>query len=248
MKYNIDTVLTKKIKKGWINDFFNLHKKELEEILEKVQQEKIKMKSQNKYVFPFPRKVLKAFTYFEPSETRVVLLFQDPFINFIEINNKIIPQAMGLATSVPKEFTVLPPTLKNIFKELESCIPNFKSPKCGDLTKWAKKEKILLLNSALTVNQGASNSHKNYWTDFTNNIIIHLSQNYENIVFILLGNPAKEKQKFINTKKHLVFTGVHPSPLSASNGFFGCQIFKKVNDTLTQKGKTPINWNVICES
>jgi len=164
------------------------------------------------------------------------------------INNKIIPQAMGLATSVPKEFTVLPPTLKNIYKELESSIDGFISPKSGDLTLWAKKEHILLLNTALTVNQGVSNSHKKYWTNFTDDIIIYLSQKYSDIVFILLGNPAKEKLKFIDEKKHLVFTGVHPSPLSASNGFSGSNIFKKINDKLIEKGKTPINWKVICDN
>jgi uracil-DNA glycosylase len=244
MKFTVDTVLDDKfINRGWMT-VFNEQRGTLETILEKVETDRSELKKLNKHVFPFPKKVLRAFHFFSPEETRIVLIAQDPYINFIKVNDQIIPQAMGLSFSVPKEFKLLPPSLKNIYTELESNFDNFKKPNHGNLKQWAKREKMLLLNSALTVQEGKSNSHKHLWKGFTDDVIKYISKTCNGVVFILLGNPAKDKMKLIDTEKHYIFTGVHPSPLSASKGFFGSDIFKKINEFLDDKGLDTIDWNL----
>jgi len=199
-----------------------------------------KVLKQNDNYLPEYNNIFNAFKYFELDETKLVFLGQDPYINGIEIDGKFVPQAMGLSFSVPDTHT-MPPSLKNIFKEIKNSYPDVKEGQ--DLTRWAKEEKILLLNSALTVKKGKSNSHQKYWTPITNDIISYISDNTENVVFLLLGNDAKSKSKYIDDDKHIIITGVHPSPLSAHRGFFGSEIFKIVNDELENRGKGPINWN-----
>lgn len=202
----------------------------------------------NKLIFPLKENVLNAFTHFTPNELKVVILGQDCYINYIISHNIIIPQANGLSFSVNKEHKI-PPSLKNIFKEMEHSINNFKIPKNGDLTYLAKQG-ILLLNCSLTVENGKSNSHIKLWTDITDNIIKNISNNLNNIVFVLWGNYAKSKIKFINNNKHYIITGVHPSPLSAKpnmkghiSSFFGHDYFNKINDYLIKNNKLPICWN-----
>lgn len=181
-------------------------------------------------IFPPDNKIFAAFNFFNIDETKVVILGQDPYINPNE--------AMGLSFSVPKG-TKMPPSLRNIFKELESEYGTLRTD--TDLTDWAKQG-VLLLNTALTVLQGKSNYNAKIWRDYTDDIIEQISKKTNNIIFILWGNNAIKKSNLIDESRHLILTGVHPSPLSASRGFFGCNHFRKTNDWLEEKGKEQIVW------
>jgi uracil-DNA glycosylase len=167
---------------------------------------------------------------------------QDPYIGYEIINNIKIPQACGLSFSVPKSHKKIPPSLQNIFKEIKNCYPDYEIPKHGSLKRWVKKEKILLLNAALTVIEGKSNSHAELWTSFTDKLIKYISEKNNKTIFLLMGNFAIKKEYLIDTKKHKVFRTVHPSPLSANRGFFGCNIFKIINEYLIENNQEPINW------
>lgn len=183
-------------------------------------------------IYPPQNLIFNAFNHFNFSELKIVLIGQDPYINPGE--------AMGMCFSVPADCG-LPPSLKNIYKEIESDIGTNMKNRTGDLTGWAKQG-ILLLNSALTVRQGKSNSHQDIWMNYTNGIIEYISQKNNDIIFILWGNNAKSKKKYIDSKKHFIIEGVHPSPLSAARGFFGCKHFSKCNQILSNLKKKPINW------
>lgn len=219
-------------KKMW-NQVFERHN-----VLEKVERKYSKYE-----VYPLKHNLLETFKYFDLDETKLVFLGQDPYINSFEINGLNIPQAMGLSFSVPNGIKP-PPSLKNIFKELKNEYPDFKIPKSGDLSRWVKEEKILLLNTALTVKKGESNSHQKIWSKVTDDVIKYISDNCKNVIFLLLGNNAKNKQKLIDDDKHIIISGVHPSPLSASRGFFNSNIFLKVNDNLKSINKKEINWEL----
>ena len=197
--------------------------------------------------FPKKKDVLNAFKHFKLSDTKVVILGQDCYINSINIEGEEIPQANGLAFSVNKEHKI-PPSLRNIFKEMEDTIELFKKPDNGDLTYLAKQG-ILLLNCALTVKKGSSNSHASLWKPITDRIIKYISDNTENVVFILWGNFAKSKKPLIDIDKHHIIEGKHPSPLSARYNnkgtdlsFFGHNYFNKCNDYLLENKKDIINW------
>ena len=219
-------------KKMW-NEVFERHN-----VLEKVERKYSKYQ-----VYPLKHNLLETFKYFDLHETKLVFLGQDPYINSFEINGLDIPQAMGLSFSVPNGIKP-PPSLRNIFKELKNEYSDFKIPKSGDLSRWVKEEKILLLNTALTVKKGESNSHQKIWSKITDDVIEYISDNCENVIFLLLGNNAKSKQKLIDTDRHIIISGVHPSPLSASRGFFNSNIFLKVNDNLKSINKKEINWEL----
>ncbi len=166
---------------------------------------------------------------------KVVLIGQDPYHN--------VGQAMGLSFSVPKGVE-RPPSLVNIYKEIESEL-GVKMGESGDLTGWAKQG-VLLLNSVLTVREHQPNSHKGKgWEQFTDSIIKKISDLKEGVVFLLWGANARSKKALIDQEKHLVLESVHPSPLSAYNGFFGCGHFIKTNEYLTKMGKTPIDWSAL---
>lgn len=177
-------------------------------------------------VFP-PRGELFAALRLTPfAEVKVVILGQDPYIG--------AGQAQGLAFSV-REGVRIPPSLQNILKELsaETGIPPASS---GDLTAWAKRG-VLLLNTALTVREGMSDSHKGVgWERFTDRIISLINDKETPVVFLLWGNNAGKKRALITNKKHLILTAAHPSPLSASRGFFGCGHFSKTVEFLAQNG------------
>lgn len=169
------------------------------------------------------------------NDIKVVLLGQDPYHNQ--------GQAMGLSFSVPKGKEV-PPSLVNMYKEInaELGIPISKS---GDLTSWAKQG-VLLLNTVLTVREHQPNSHKGKgWEAFTDSIIKKISDKREGVVFLLWGANARSKKSLIDKSKHLILESVHPSPLSAYAGFFGCGHFKKANEYLIKMGKTPIDWSIL---
>jgi len=195
------------------------------------------------YMLPRKEDIFNTFKYFDLKDTKLVLLGQDPYINVEFIEDKFIPQAMGLSFSVPNGVRI-PPSLKNIYKEIKNSYNEFKIPEHGNLTRWVKEEKILLLNSSLTVKKGYSNSHQKKWKNLTDKIIEHISDQCDKVVFLLLGNNAKKKKKLIDCNKHIVITGVHPSPLSASRGFFNSDIFKKINNSLLEENLVEINWNI----
>jgi uracil-DNA glycosylase len=149
---------------------------------------------------------------------------------------------MGLSFSVPKNHRLIPPSLKNIFKEIKNSYPDYEIPKHGLLKKWAKREKILLLNSALSVQSGNSNSHALLWQDFTDKLINWFQKQNDKCIFLLMGNNAKSKANLIDSKKHKIFITIHPSPLSAHRGFFGCGVFKEINEYLKLKDLDEINY------
>ncbi len=185
-------------------------------------------------VYPDMYDLYNCFRYTPLSEVRVVILGQDPYH---EPN-----QAHGLCFSV-KEGVNLPPSLLNIYKEIESDL-GIREPACGDLTKWAK-DGVLLLNTTLTVREHLANSHsKCGWAWFTDSVIKLISSNTGNTVFMLWGRNARSKAALIDDKKHLILQCAHPSPLSAYNGFFGCRHFSKANTYLTAHGKKPVNWDL----
>ncbi|XP_052411433.1 uracil-DNA glycosylase isoform X3 [Carassius gibelio] len=169
-------------------------------------------------------------------DVKVVILGQDPYHG--------PNQAHGLCFSVQRPVPP-PPSLVNIFKELASDIEGFEQPGHGDLTGWAKQG-VLLLNAVLTVRAHQANSHKDKgWETFTDAVIHWLSTNMQGLIFILWGSYAQKKGAAIDKKRHNVLQTVHPSPLSAHRGFFGCKHFSKTNELLKKSGKKPIDWKAL---
>jgi uracil-DNA glycosylase len=167
-----------------------------------------------KDIIPPKYKLLIPFSYFKVKQLKIVILGEEPYPN-PELSN-------GLAFSVNKDVVKLPQSLKNIFKEINNEYDNKYNFTHGDLSKWSSREKILLLNTSLTI------SHKKYWRKYTDLIIKEISDNCNNICFVLMGNHAKSKKHLINESKHCIIECVHPSPNSASRGFFGSGIFKQI--------------------
>ncbi len=186
-------------------------------------------------IFPKGENIFAAFNHTPFKKVKVVILGQDPYHG--------IGQANGLCFSV-NPGVALPPSLKNIYKELHQDI-GIEMTTNGDLSSWADQG-VLLLNSVLTVKAHNAASHRNQgWETFTDDVISAISENLENVVFLLWGNYAKNKGQHINAKKHHVLTSAHPSPFSAYNGFFGNKHFSKTNQFLKSIGKTPIKWESI---
>ncbi len=189
-----------------------------------------------KTIFPDPQNYFAALKLCSFEATKVVILGQDPYHGD--------DQAHGLSFSV-KSGIKLPPSLKNIFKELEADLsPNWSAPESGDLTSWAKQG-VLLLNTTMTVEKSKPGSHqKKGWEAFTDVILKKLSEDTKPKVFILWGAPAIKKAELIDSNTHLVLQSVHPSPLSSYRGFFGSRPFSKTNDFLIKKGQKPIDWRL----
>lgn len=189
-------------------------------------------RAQGKVIYPPGPLIFNAFEQTPIREVKAVILGQDPYHG--------PGQAMGLSFSVPKGVPP-PPSLVNIFKELhdDTGVP---IPKSGDLTKWAQQG-VMLLNASLTVRAADANSHSKIgWHKFTDCVISKISELRENVVFLLWGKFAQDKQALIDTHKHHVLKAAHPSPLAAHNGFFGCKHFSKTNTWLMKKGIDPIDW------
>lgn len=186
-------------------------------------------------IYPPANLMFNAFNLTPLSNVKVVILGQDPYHR--------PGQAMGLSFSVPKTIPK-PPSLNNVLKEMADDIGTNYSTH-GDLTYWAQQG-VLLLNSSLTVSEGAPLSHQNKgWEQFTDAVIDVVNEQTEHTVFILWGSKAQKAGKYINTDKHLILTSVHPSPLAANRGgFFGTKPFSKTNDYLSQHGRTPIDWQL----
>ena len=186
-------------------------------------------------IYPKGSDIFNAFNTTPFDKVEVVILGQDPYHG----EN----QAHGLSFSVQKGITV-PPSLRNIYKELLTDIPGFTIPTHGDLTAWAEQG-VLLLNASLTVQAGLSGSHqKKGWEEFTDNVIKTISDKKEGIIFILWGSFAQAKAELIDKTKHHIIKSPHPSPFSAERGFFGSKPFSKTNEILIKEGKTPIDWQV----
>jgi len=185
-------------------------------------------------VFPPKKDIFNAFSYTPLAAVKCVILGQDPYHNF--------NQAHGLCFSVLPGNDI-PPSLKNIYKELHDEL-GCSFPDNGYLKKWAD-EGVLMLNTVLTVRAHMANSHQNKgWEQFTDAAIKAVNALDRPIAFMLWGRPAQRKKALLTNPKHLVLEAAHPSPLSASSGFFGCGHFKKVNEYLTANGVEPIDWQI----
>ncbi len=185
-------------------------------------------------IYPAMDNIFNALKYTSYEDVKVMILGQDPYHGQ--------GQAHGLCFSVQKGVDK-PPSLKNMFKELVSDL-GIAPPSHGCLTDWAKQG-ILLLNTVLTVREGEPNSHKKLgWTFFTDRIIELLNERPDPVIFVLWGRNALEKLPLITNTHHYVLSAAHPSPLSASRGFFGCKHYSKINEILTSMGKTPIDWKI----
>lgn len=184
-------------------------------------------------VYPAPKAIFRAFKLTPFEQVKVVILGQDPYHG--------TGQATGLSFAVPEGVT-LPPSLRNMYKEMEDDLGAPLQNRSGDLSRWANQG-VLLLNATLTVRASSPGSHQNQgWEQFTDAVIQVLSEKCKNLVFILWGNYARQKGAHIDRTKHCVIESPHPSPFSAHNGFFGSKPFSKTNAYLLSHNQTPINW------
>lgn len=188
-----------------------------------------------KTIYPPKELVFEAFKATPLDSLKVVILGQDPYHG--------PEQAHGLSFSV-RHGVAIPPSLRNIYQELEQDISGFQRPVHGNLQHWAEQG-VLLLNTVLTVQAGLAHSHAKFgWERFTDVVIEQINQHCEGIVFLLWGAHAQKKGQRIDTQRHHVLKAPHPSPLSAHRGFFGCRHFSQTNNLLRQQNKTPIDWQV----
>lgn len=225
--YNI-TKLIESLNTNWKNDtnFMKIINKYSKNINEYLNDEATKYT-----IYPPNNLIFNTFNQFNSDDLRVILIGQDPYINENE--------AMGLSFSIPNG-TKIPPSLKNIIKEIEL---EYGQTCHTDLTSWAKQG-VLLLNKSLTVRKGLSNSHKQIWQSFTDELLQYFANYYENIIYILWGNDAQSVEKYIDINSNLILKAVHPSPLAqtGTKKFLGCNHFKLCNEYLIKNGYEPIQW------
>ncbi len=217
------------------NDWLNEIQEEFSKPYYKELYKFVKTEYESQKIFPPSEDIFNAFHFTPLSEVKVLLLGQDPYHNE--------RQAHGLSFSVLPEQKDIPPSLQNIYKELqEDCgcyIPNN-----GYLKKWADQG-VLLLNTVLTVRAHQANSHQHKgWEKFTDAIIEAVNKQDRPIVYMLWGKPAQSKIKMLDNPKHLILKAPHPSPLSAFRGFFGCKHFSQANTFLEEHGVEPIDWQI----
>ena len=219
------------------NDWDALLKEEFEKDYYLSLREFLKAEYFSKKIYPPMNDIFNALRYTSYDEARVVILGQDPYHGE--------GQAHGLCFSV-KEGVPFPPSLKNIFKEIKESL-GIDTPRSGELVGWAKQG-VLLLNTTLTVREGAPQSHKGRgWEILTDRIIELMNEKERPVVFMLWGGNARAKKSLITNSQHLVLECAHPSPLSAYAGFFGSNHFAKANQYLESVGETPIDWSRINE-
>jgi len=217
---------------GWLsvldNEFEKQYMKDLKLFL-------LQEKEAGRTIFPKGADIFNAFNHTPFDKVKVVILGQDPYHGD--------GQAHGLSFSVKKGVNV-PPSLKNMYKELETDIEGFVTPNHGELTQWADQG-VLLLNATLTVRAHEPGSHQGKgWEAFTDQAISQLSAQKTGLVFLLWGKYAQNKSILIDEQKHTVLKSAHPSPFSAYNGFFGSKPFSKTNAILTGRGEAPVNWQI----
>ncbi len=217
------------------NDWDEILKDEFEKPYYKQLREFLKKEYSTHHIFPDMYDIFNALKYTSFENTRVVIIGQDPYHG--------AGQAHGLCFSV-KPGIEPPPSLKNIFAELKSDLGISVPEHYGYLTSWAKQG-VLMLNSVLTVREGQANSHKGKgWELFTDRVISELNRKKTPVVFLLWGAAARQKGELIVNDIHKKLICVHPSPLSAYGGFFGCRHFSKANEILTGSGQKPIDWSI----
>ncbi len=194
----------------------------------------VKEEYATRVIYPPSDEIFTAFHLTPLKDVKVLILGKDPYH---EPN-----QAQGLSFSVPKDQQI-PPSLQNIYKELRDDLGCY-IPDNGNLVKWAKQG-VLMLNTVLTVRAHEANSHKGHgWEKFTDAIIQAVNEKDSPVVYMLWGSPAQSKIPMLTNPKHLILKTVHPSPLSAYRGFFGCRHFSKCNEFLSTNGLTPIDWQI----
>jgi len=195
----------------------------------------VEEKENGQQIYPKGTDIFNALNHTPFDKVKVVILGQDPYHG--------AGQAHGLSFSVQKGVAV-PPSLKNIYKELETDIDGFKTPGHGNLSQWSE-EGVLLLNATLTVRAHQPGSHQGKgWEAFTDQAISQLSQRKSGLVFLLWGKFAQNKSLLIDEQKHTVIKSAHPSPFSAYNGFFGSRPFSRANAALAAQGLKPVNWQI----
>ncbi len=231
MSTRSNTLVTPEIEESWKNkltkEFRSDYFKELKQFL-------MTEKSAGKIIYPAGKNIFNAFNHTPFDKVKVVIIGQDPYHG--------PGQANGLCFSV-SDGIPQPPSLKNIFKELNSDLA-INPPISGNLEKWAMQG-VLLLNATLTVENGLPGSHQNQgWEQFTNAVIRLVSEEKEGVIFLLWGKFAQAKEDIIDSGKHFLLKAAHPSPFSAYNGFLGCKHFSKVNEILKQTKRTPIDWRL----
>ncbi|CAM3834290.1 uracil-DNA glycosylase [Mesobacillus zeae] len=194
----------------------------------------LKLEYEKETIYPHKEDIFNSLHYTDYPDVKVVLLGQDPYHG--------PSQAHGLSFSV-KPGVAIPPSLRNIFKELNNDL-GCSIPSHGYLKKWADQG-VLMLNTVLTVREGRAHSHRGKgWETFTDKVITLLNEREKPVIFLLWGKPAQEKMKLIDKEKHVMITSPHPSPLSARRGFFGSRPFSKVNENLHQLGEQEIDWQI----
>ena len=216
------------------NDWDNILKDEFEKDYYLKLRQFLKAEYSSKKIYPPMNDIFSSLKASSFEDTKVVIIGQDPYHGF--------GQAHGMCFSVKKGVEP-PPSLKNIFKELESDV-GFKYTGHGELSRWAEQG-VLLLNTVLTVREASPNSHKGKgWENFTDRVILELNKKNSPIVILLWGANAKNKARLITNPIHIKLETVHPSPLSAYGGFFGCKHFSRANEILINSGQTPIDWQI----
>ena len=202
-----------------------------QDLIRKVNQERVA----GKVIYPPNAEVFQAFVTTPLADIKVVILGQDPYHG--------PEQAHGLAFSV-RPGVKIPPSLRNMYKELSTDIPGFEIPTHGNLNAWAEQG-VLLLNTVLTVEAGQAHSHAKWgWEPFTDKVVDVINQHRQNVVFLLWGSHAQKKGAFIDRNRHFVLTAPHPSPLSAYRGFLGCKHFSQANTYLQAHGVAAVDWQV----
>ena len=225
------------------NDWNNFVKSELSKEYFKKLIDFLSREYNEKTIFPSLESVFSALENTSFSSVKVVVIGQDPYHSFEVFNDEIIPHAHGLSFSVPKKAKKIPPSLKNIFKEINNDL-GFPIPENGNLTSWAQQG-VLLINATLTVEKHLAGSHqKKGWEDFTGHLIKYISKNNNGVVFLLWGKFAQNKAELIDSTKHFILKAPHPSPFSARKGFFGCKHFSKTNQILKNQGLKEIDWQI----
>lgn len=231
-EWSIEQVATEYVPYTW-EKVFESSKNEIKDVSEIIKEDEKKGR-----ILPDKKDIFRLFHLVPLNRVKVVIIGQDPFFNLLPSGN---PQAVGLSFSVPKEAQI-PSSLRNIFKEIKTSIPEFKVPTHGDLTKWCLQG-VFLLNSCLTVREGQPGCHGEIWKGFIKKVINAILEANPNVIFVLWGKESQKLEKIIRSRA-TILTSSHPSGLSSYRGFLGCNHFNQINELLTSKGKDPIDWNL----